>query len=380
MRGFLQSLNLVMPQGEGAADVQMHWAAQTFVPRLLGQEKFIFDELVSYVWTHTLVPKVGGCPLALSSLLDGGDRARARAPSGPSLNKRGAHEAALRKWLEAVEAANAQLTGLGRDGHTNTLRQQVLLELMKRIDALLFYYLVNPDASNSPDLSDDTPGGVVMDARNPNMPVLDESMLFFGRGVLTFGTGMQLKMACTRLQQWAFGEGGLRDIWAQLPEQGQALFRLLKGASDLLMMPKDMLLDDEIREDTVALPVGTVAYICSRFAPDDYAPDRISPQVTAALQRAATMAGVDASAPPALEVEADCTYYSPTDDMVMEQVEIGNEPGLEYDDVSEDELNAVSDLGADFGVPPPLRFKLLHNLWSAGVPRSRRVTIQRVED
>jgi hypothetical protein len=60
-------------------------------------------------------------------------------------------------------------------------------------------------------------------------------------------------------------------------------------------------------------------------------------------------------------------------------VEVGVEPGLEYDDTSEDELNAVSDLGADFGVPPPLRFKLLHNLWAAGVPRSRRVTITRVE-
>lgn len=39
----------------------------------------------------------------------------------------------------------------------------------------------------------------------------------------------------------------------------------------------------------------------------------------------------------------------------------------------------MSDLGADFGVPTPLRFKLLHNLWSAGVPRARRVTINRVE-
>jgi hypothetical protein len=244
-----------------------------------------------------------------------------------------------------------------------------------------------------------------------------------------------------RLQQWAFGEGGLRDIWAQLPEQGQALFRLLKGASDLLMMPKDMLLDEEIREDTVALPIGAVAYMLARFQPDDYAPDGISPAVLAALRRAAAAAGQDAGAPPALEVEAECTYYSPTDDMVMEkvrgrrgrgsraaapaahppwprrhrwppptpplaprpalqphahqppsppppprhpspppsQVEIGEEPGLEYGDESEDELNAVSDLGTDFGVPPPLRFKLLHNLWSAGVPRARRVTIQRIE-
>ncbi|KIY92560.1 hypothetical protein MNEG_15403 [Monoraphidium neglectum] len=166
----------------------MHWAAQTFVPRLLGQEKFIFDELVSYVWTHTLVAI-----------------ARARAPAGPSANKRGAHEAALRKWLEALEAANSQLHGLGREGHVHTLRQQVLLELLKRIDALLFHYLVNPDAAGSEASGGATDeagsgAGVVMDARNPNMPLLDESMLFFTRGALTFGTGMQLKMACTR---WA---------------------------------------------------------------------------------------------------------------------------------------------------------------------------------
>jgi hypothetical protein len=31
------------------------------------------------------------------------------------------------------------------------------------------------------------------------------------------------------------------------------------------------------------------------------------------------------------------------------------------------------------GLPLPLRFKLLHNLWGAGVPRSRRITIVRVE-
>lgn len=38
----------------------------------------------------------------------------------------------------------------------------------------------------------------LMDPRHPNMPVLDENMLFFTRGLLTFGAGMNLKMACTR--------------------------------------------------------------------------------------------------------------------------------------------------------------------------------------
>jgi hypothetical protein len=150
-----------------------------------------------------------------------------------------------------------------------------------------------------------------------------------------------------------------------------------------------MLLDDEIRQDTVALPLSTVSYIIGRFQvglgsrrtpspcpmpscrmpsfvmertqtlcpyyhsgapplcppppnhptpqnppptptptpphppppqPDDYAPDGIPPHVLAALLRAAKAAGVDPNRPPALEVEAECTYYSPTDDMVMEKV------------------------------------------------------------
>lgn len=58
---------------------------------------------------------------------------------------------------------------------------------------------------------------------------------------------------------------------------------------------------------------------------------------------------------------------------------MGEEPGLEYDADSEDELDALGGLCVDTqaGLQPPLRFKLLHNLWSAGVPRSRRITIQR---
>lgn len=112
---------------------------QTFVPKLLAQEKFIFDELVSYMWTHTLVPHVAA--------------SRAKAPqnalTGTSFNKRAGHEAALRKWLESFELVNAQLKAVGRYGHVSTLRQQVLLELLKRVDVLLFHYLLTGKDSST---------------------------------------------------------------------------------------------------------------------------------------------------------------------------------------------------------------------------------------
>lgn len=61
------------------------------------------------------------------------------------------------------------------------------------------------------------------------------------------------------------------------------------------------------------------------------------------------------------------------------QVEAGEEPGLEYDGDSEEELDAVGALCTDpsVGLQPPLRFKLLHNLWSTGVPRTTTMTIAR---
>jgi hypothetical protein len=84
------------------------------VPRLLQQEKFIFDELVSYVWTHTFVPAVAA------------SRARpTNAALAAGVVKRSGQEAALRKWLGALEAVATQLQVLGRDGHVSTLRHQV---------------------------------------------------------------------------------------------------------------------------------------------------------------------------------------------------------------------------------------------------------------
>lgn len=97
--------------------------------------------------------------------------------------------------------------------------KKVLLEVLKRMDTLIFHFLIIPpldgvseggsSSTGAPPLSPNDSlrdGGspmqqgsqVLHDPVNPNMPMLDDSMLFFTRGVLTFGTGMHLKMACTR--------------------------------------------------------------------------------------------------------------------------------------------------------------------------------------
>jgi hypothetical protein len=90
---------------------------------------------------------------------------------------------------------------------------------------------------------------------------------------------LPLVLCPPRFQQWAFGDGELREIWSALPEQGQSLFPLLRGGSDLMMMPKDLLLDASIREDMCAnLDFATMVYMLSRFQADDFASDGIPGQ------------------------------------------------------------------------------------------------------
>lgn len=50
-------------------------------------------------------------------------------------------EAAIKKWFEGLEAVAATLARLG-GGHTPLLRQQALLQCLKRLDLLLFYHLL----------------------------------------------------------------------------------------------------------------------------------------------------------------------------------------------------------------------------------------------
>eukprot|EP00879_Flechtneria_rotunda_P001196 GHRR01001343.1.p1 GENE.GHRR01001343.1~~GHRR01001343.1.p1 ORF type:complete len:189 (-),score=41.48 GHRR01001343.1:3147-3713(-) len=132
---------------------------------------------------------------------------------------------------------NSSVACLRTDNTNSTIVSclQVLLEVMKRMDTLIFHFLVTPStdanseagssslggdnrsqayttpspqpdrdgvsptaSQNSHSQQQQSSSGFAYDPLNPNMPMLDDSMLFFTRGVLMFGTGMNLKMACTR--------------------------------------------------------------------------------------------------------------------------------------------------------------------------------------
>lgn len=74
----------------------------------------------------------------------------------------------------------------------------------------------------------------------------------------------------------------------------------------------------------LALP--TLVFMLNRFQPDDFSREGIPYEVLGALRQQA--GGADVSVPPRLQVEGECTYYSPTDDMAMEKVRGGEAGGM----------------------------------------------------
>jgi hypothetical protein len=277
-----------------------HWASAVLVPELRRLERMLFDEVLVRMWDRVLLPTVlgtaggGGRPGGVGS-------AAAARVSSAAVTKRAQQEAAIKKWFEALEAVCAALNRhVGCVGHASMLRHQVLLQCLKRVDLLLFAHLLGgvEQAGVAELLADYDPHRTVAwTASSPGgFPHLDDASLPFARGVLTFGGGMSVKMTVTRLQQWASTQpalgGGTAVAGAAATAEAAAacasgaertggtgggaapaaapalgpLFPLLRAAADLLMMPKELLLDRAVRLDVgAALSMRSVLHILERF-------------------------------------------------------------------------------------------------------------------
>ncbi|GLC40297.1 hypothetical protein PLESTB_001806600 [Pleodorina starrii] len=408
-----------------------HWASAVLVPELRRLERMLFDEVLVRMWDRVLLPTVLSGRAGGASASGGSSIAR---PSSTAVTKRAQQEAAIKKWFEALEAVcgalNRHVGCVG--GHAAMLRHQVLLQCLKRVDLLLFAHLLGgigqPGVADL--LADYDPhrtvawttaggggGGGIATAAG-GFPHLDDASLPFARGVLTFGGGMSVKMTVTRLQQWATGQpalggastgpsGGAAAATAEAAAFGAdrggtgsgagtvnsgaaalgPLFPLLRAAADLLMMPKELLLDRSVRLDVgAALSMRSVLHILERFKPDEFAQDSISPAILESLHEDAALPQMHLRTAAAADVNSG--YLPPPDALLLRGVEAGTEPGLEYDADSEDEMEELAQVvakssigvgssssgglhsaGAAFSAT---RFRLLHEMWVSSAPRRRQ--------
>lgn len=64
-------------------------------------------------------------------------------PSGKAATtKRATQEAAIKKWFEGLDNVSHWLESMGSAGHSQLLCVQVLLQALRKLDAIMFYHLL----------------------------------------------------------------------------------------------------------------------------------------------------------------------------------------------------------------------------------------------
>eukprot|EP00873_Tetraselmis_striata_P044245 jgi/Tetstr1/464509/TSEL_009267.t1 len=195
-----------------------------------------FRKALATVWEGIILPSVvlAGQPAshgsALSAGLPLGGAYRSpplRSPAGPHAGE----EVAIQRWLDLLDAGHRLLAGVHCDELTAQLEPEVMKQVLRRIDQLV-----------------------------PYLPVK--------AGLVSFGVGLQLKLAMTRLLQWAIETG--------CSEEGTSTAELLPrmaSAAALLMLPADQLADTATRARACPdLSMGDAHTLLARYEPDDFCP------------------------------------------------------------------------------------------------------------
>ncbi|CAN6702880.1 unnamed protein product [Malus baccata var. baccata] len=224
---------------------------QTFMSTLEKIESWIFSRIVESVWWQTLTPHMQ--PVVAKSISEGAD-------SGSSKNYKRTSSSvdqeqsnfSLELWKKAFRDACERLCPVRAEGHEcgclPLLARLVMEQSVARLDVAMFNAILRES-------SDEIPTDPVSD------PISDLKVLPIPAGKSSFGVGAQLKSAIGNWSRWLtdlFGiddDDSLEDVNDdddndERQDTSFKSFHLLNALSDLMMLPKDLLLSKSIRKET----------------------------------------------------------------------------------------------------------------------------------
>ncbi|KAM1735873.1 hypothetical protein ACFX12_014290 [Malus domestica] len=259
----------------------------TFTAALEKVESWIFSRIVESVWWQALTPNMQS-PAESSST----NKTTVRL-SGPALGDQKQGSFSVNLWKNAFQDASQRLCPVRAGGHKcgclPVLARMVMEHCVARLDVAMFNAILRESAH-------EIPTDPVSD------PILDSRVLPIPAGDLSFGSGAQLKNSVGNWSRWL---SDMFDMDADDPLQedhpgsedddgqsgdGDKSFLLLNALSDLLMLPKDMLIDRRIRKEvcpSISLPL--VKRILCNFTPDEFCPDAVPGAVLEALNAESIM-------------------------------------------------------------------------------------------
>ncbi|VAI18954.1 unnamed protein product [Triticum turgidum subsp. durum] len=251
-----------------------HWQETgTVLAALEKIESWIFSRIVESVWWQALTP-------CMQTPIEDSSTPSVRKPLGHSSADQHQSTFCIDLWKAAFCDAFSRICPLRAGGHEcgclPVLAKLVMEQCVARLDVALFNAILRESEN-------EIPSDPISD------PILDSTVLPIPAGNLSFGSGAQLKNAVgswSRLLTDMFGmdgddsrkdgQGAEGDGNSRRDGAESNSFKLLNELSDLLMLPKDMLLEKSIRKEvcpSIGLPL--VTRILCNFTPDEFCPDPV---------------------------------------------------------------------------------------------------------
>ncbi|KAI3670122.1 hypothetical protein L6452_41768 [Arctium lappa] len=260
----------------GMRGISNEWESPcNFTSALEKVESWIFSRIIESVWWQTLTPYMqSAAAKAIVRIVD----SESRKKTSSSHDQEQANFS-MELWKTAFMDACERICPVRAGGHDcgclPVLSRLVMEQCMARLDVAMFNAILRESA-------DEVPTDPVSD------PISDARVLPIPSGKASFGAGAQLKNAIGNWSRWLTDLFGIDDDPFE-DENGDSdasfkSFHLLNALSDLMMLPKDMLLSSTIRKEvcpTFGAPL--IKRILDTFVPDEFCPDPIPKDVLEAL-------------------------------------------------------------------------------------------------
>ncbi|KAM7280523.1 hypothetical protein ACFE04_007657 [Oxalis oulophora] len=260
----------------------------SFISALKMFEAWIFNRIVESIWWQILTPHMqSAATKAFDNSVNYTGRKKSYRRKSSSGDKKQENLISLELWKQAYTDACERICPVRAVGHAcgclPVLARLVMEQCIARLDVAMFNAILRESA-------DEIPTDPVSD------PISDSKVLPIQGGKASFGAGVQLKNVIGNWSRWLTNLFGLDDDDALKDENEYGYnderkstsfksFHLLNDLSDLMMLPKDLLLSASVRKEVCpAFGAPLIKRVLDKFVPDEFCPDPIPGVVHEALE------------------------------------------------------------------------------------------------
>ncbi|CAK9161708.1 unnamed protein product [Ilex paraguariensis] len=262
----------------------------TFTTALEKIEAWIFSRIIESIWWQTLTPHMQSAAAnAINRSTSSDLRKIYQKTSSSSDQEQG--NCSIDLWKKAYRDACERICPVRAGGHEcgclPVLSRLIMEQCVARLDVAMFNAILR-------ECADDLPTDPVSD------PISDAKVLPIPGGKASFGAGAQLKNAIGNWSRWLSDVFGIEEDDSLEDENGPdnsdgeetkecvnrsfKSFHLLNALSDLMMLPKDMLLSRSIRKEVCPMfGAPLIRRVLNTFVPDEFCPDLIPEVLLEAL-------------------------------------------------------------------------------------------------